>query len=76
MRTNIRAQKRREGIKGDSLFAWRTHPGFALPADPADFRGLVVDHKKGEIGALVEICGLLRATASQKLVSQSKPEIA
>jgi len=42
------------------------HPAFTLPADSADFRGLVVDHKKGEFGALVEICGILRATASQK----------
>ena len=50
----------------NSPVAWLTHPGFTLPADSADFRGLVVDHIKEEFGALVEICGSLRATVSQK----------
>jgi len=62
--------KNEMGSKGTSLNPGRhpvtglLHPAFTLPADSADFRGLVVDHKKEEFGALVEICGLLRATTS------------
>ncbi len=42
-----------------------THSASSLPADSADFRVLVIDHTKEDFGALVEICGSLRATARE-----------